>query len=339
MSSLLCCLTGSSSSKATSQEEPEHTERVLKVTESLEQVFGTSTTLEKETTTVGGETSTPDKKKQELHEACQTLAKALDRAAKEDKLHDAFESVAKAMLTLSTFAAGITFNLLLKPSNPTPPTRAFIFLAYANALFCAALVGCALLMVSIELVRHSFDPVYKWDKNEEGSDEAGDVITLIVDHPDAARFILAVETSVVAAILFVAIYLLLYASSLFLQVPGPLIVGSILYGIFGAMACFVAGISLLIRQKLALEKEIKRLNSKATLKLNEIGATLKLNEIGATLKLNELGAKLKLLAHHGVHGDESEPNRGKEARTDDAKTGNTKEEAMEKGLAQMKERE
>jgi hypothetical protein len=299
---------------------------VLEVAESLEQVLGMSTTLEKETTTLGGETSTPDKKKQ-LHEACQTLAKALDKAAKEDKLHDSFESVAKAMLTLSTFAAGITFNLLLKPSNPSPPTRAFIFLAYANALFCAALVGCALVMVSVELVRHSVDPVYKYKKQKGDLYIVRSVLTFIGGHEDAARYILGIETSVVAAILFVAIYLLLYASSLFLRVPGPLIVGSILYGIFGAMACFVAGISLLIRQKLASEKK------------NPYSKELKEKWDRFGEWWNKLiGDSEGELANHGdpateVRGDESEPGGGKEARTDDDKTGNAKVEAMEQGLA------
>jgi hypothetical protein len=229
------------------------------------------------------------------------------------------------MLTLSTFAAGITFNLLLKPSNPSPPTRAFIFLAYANALFCAALVGCALVMVSVELVRHSFDPVYKYKQQQGDLYIVRSVLAFIGDHEDAARYILGIETSVVAAILFVAIYLLLYASSLFLQVPGPLIVGSILYGIFGAMACFVAGISLLLRQKLASEKRNPHLKEQMA---KWVGLGAKWVGLGAKWdkltrdsegELTNLGDRATV-----VHGDES---------------GNAEVEAMEMGLAEIKERE
>ena len=161
-----------------------------------------------------------DKKEPELHEAFQTVAKALNKAAKEDKLHEAFESVATAMLTIATFAAGITFNLLLKPSNPSPPTRAFIFLAYANALFCAALMGCALVKISIELVRHSFDAAQKLKSKGEDAHTSERIIRLIWNNKGVARFILSLETSVVGAILFVAIYLLLYSSSLFCRLEG-----------------------------------------------------------------------------------------------------------------------
>lgn len=194
-----------------------------------------------------------DKKEPELHEAFQTVAKALNKAAKEDKLHESFEGVAAAMLTISTFAAGITFNLLLKPSNPSPPTRAFIFLAYANALFCAALMGCALIKISIELIRYSFDPAQKLKDKAEISQPSEGIISFIREHDRMPTFVLGLETSVVGAVLFVAIYLLLYSSSLFLQVRGPLILGSILYGTFGAIVCSMALISMLIRYKLRLK--------------------------------------------------------------------------------------
>jgi hypothetical protein len=196
-----------------------------------------------------------DKKEPELREALPTNATALNKPAKEDKLHEAFEGIVAVMLTIATFAAGVTFNLLLKPSNPSPPTRAFIFLAYANALFCAALIGCALVHVSIELVRYSFDEAQKLKgKCAHKSDE---IVNWIWENDDAARFILGVETSVVGAILFVAVYLLLYSSSLFLQVRGPLILGSVLYGILGVIACIVAGTTMFVRHRLDVVCEQK----------------------------------------------------------------------------------
>lgn len=70
------------------------------------------------------------------------------------------------MLTVSTFASGITFNLILKPSG-NPPALVQLYLSYANSLFCGAIMGCVLIKVSIELCKSSVDYVTKWREKVE----------------------------------------------------------------------------------------------------------------------------------------------------------------------------
>ena len=73
----------------------------------------------------------------------------------QEKMYNSFRNVSTAILTIATFAAGVTFNILLKPADAGGPPPAVIYLSYANSLFCAAITGCALIMLSIELVGHS----------------------------------------------------------------------------------------------------------------------------------------------------------------------------------------
>jgi hypothetical protein len=81
------------------------------------------------------------------------LHKAADKV--QEKMHKSFQNVSTAILTIATFAAGVTFNILLKPADAGGPPPAVIYLSYANSLFCAAIMGCTLIMLSIELVGHS----------------------------------------------------------------------------------------------------------------------------------------------------------------------------------------
>ncbi|KAE9367914.1 hypothetical protein N431DRAFT_471300 [Stipitochalara longipes BDJ] len=69
------------------------------------------------------------------------------------------------MLTVSTFASAITFNIILKPSDGDSPFLALLYLSYANSLFCGAIMGCVLIKVSIELCKSSVDYVGEWKAN------------------------------------------------------------------------------------------------------------------------------------------------------------------------------
>jgi hypothetical protein len=104
---------------------------------------------------------------------------------------------AEAMLAAATFAGSITFTVLLAPRDGAGPIPGINELAYASSLFLGSMMGCILIIASIELEKP---------------------INLI-----------QVEAVVVGITLFVAFYLMLLASSLFLQYRGPFIVGSILY--------------------------------------------------------------------------------------------------------------
>jgi hypothetical protein len=66
--------------------------------------------------------------------ACNTTSK--DKS--EDPVaHKSYDNVMNAMLTVSTFAAAITFNIILKPNINGEPAPGLLYLSYANALFCS----------------------------------------------------------------------------------------------------------------------------------------------------------------------------------------------------------
>src|ERR1700761_4719771 len=52
------------------------------------------------------------------------------------KLLDHYKSRASALLTISTFAATVTFSVILTPRDSGTATPGLVQLAYANSLFC-----------------------------------------------------------------------------------------------------------------------------------------------------------------------------------------------------------
>jgi len=84
--------------------------------------------------------------------ACNTTSK--DKS--EDPVaHKSYDNVMNAMLTVPTFAAAITFNIILKPNINGEPAPGLLYLLYANALFCGTIMGCILINVTIELFKNS----------------------------------------------------------------------------------------------------------------------------------------------------------------------------------------
>jgi hypothetical protein len=60
--------------------------------------------------------------------ACNTTSK--DKS--EDPVaHESYDNVMNAMLTVSTFAAAITFNIILKPNIDGEPAPGLLYLSYA----------------------------------------------------------------------------------------------------------------------------------------------------------------------------------------------------------------
>jgi len=196
--------------------------------------------------------ATPDKSQtdKDAEVKVQEIRKVADKV--QEKMHKSFQNVTTAILTIATFAAGVTFNILLKPADAGGPPRAVIYLSYANSLFCAAIMGCALIMLSIELVGHTVSErvrqkIIKTFKHGEKGSAGHSVGT---KYPHLAMAILSFEIVFVGTILYVAIFFLLYSTSLFLGVRGPLILALVLYGFFGlvlflSMVIFVLYYTLL----------------------------------------------------------------------------------------------
>lgn len=100
------------------------------------------------------------------------------------------------MLATATFAGTITLTVVLTPGNG-PNVPGLAALAYSSSIFIGCIMGCIFMIISIEL--------------------------------NVPLNLMRIEATVVGLMLFSAFFLLLLASSLFLDYRGPFILGSVLY--------------------------------------------------------------------------------------------------------------
>jgi len=73
-----------------------------------------------------------------------------------------------------------------------------------------------------------------------------------------AFFVLNAETILVGAILFVAVYLLLLSCKFFLQINGPFLAGSIIYGLFGLLIVLLTAPSMIIGHAMRSRVKVKQ---------------------------------------------------------------------------------
>lgn len=108
-----------------------------------------------------------------------------------------YRNLINSLLLASTFAGTVTLSIILTPGNNNTTIPGIVEVAYAGSLFLGGIMGCILIIMSLELER--------------------------------PEFVVLIETIIGCATLYVAFYLLLFASTFFLSYRGPFILGSILY--------------------------------------------------------------------------------------------------------------
>jgi hypothetical protein len=126
----------------------------------------------------------------------------LNESSGERAAIESYRPFANAMLVTATFAGTITLSVVLAPGNGTHVPGVTI-LAYSSSIFIGTIMGCIFLISSIEL--------------------------------NVSFALIRMEATIVGLLLFSAFYLLLLASSLFLNYRGPFILGSILYLGYGVL--------------------------------------------------------------------------------------------------------
>lgn len=67
-----------------------------------------------------------------------------------------FKEPVTAMLQVATFAAAITFNIVLTPRD-SQDTLGLVYLGYANSLFCGGIIGCVFIIITTEICRKALD--------------------------------------------------------------------------------------------------------------------------------------------------------------------------------------
>jgi hypothetical protein len=130
------------------------------------------------------------------------MGAAPEELSNKEKRAESYRPFANAMLATSTFAGTITLTFVLTPGNGTH-VPGLTVLAYSSSIFIGGIMGCICMISSIEL-----------------------------NMPFA---FVRMEATILGLMLFSAFYLLLLASSLFLNHRGPFILGSILYLGFGVL--------------------------------------------------------------------------------------------------------
>jgi len=153
-----------------------------------------------------------------------------------------YKDPATAMLTIATFAATITFTITLAPRQGGETATGLNLLAFANSLFCGAIIGCILIIIGIELS--------VWSRTEQARVKAMNQMRnsgqrswlgcawmrSFDTFEDSMLWIVQITAGFVGTMFYVAFFLLLYATRLFLQYDGPFILGSIFYLLFGLIA-------------------------------------------------------------------------------------------------------
>jgi hypothetical protein len=194
-------------------------------------------------------------------------------SSKNPEDYDTYKDPVTAMLTMATFAASITFTVVLAPRNSDQPTPGLTELAYANSLLFGGMVGCVLIITTIQLYKVSVQQDEKW-KDTIGSVSKEEFRELRESHKTFRHrwlvdiqspwsfkishheWIIAAEVAFVAIILFAAFFLMLYASRLFLKYDGPFILGSTIYLVLGIAAFTFWFYSLLVDNTLDVMEEI-----------------------------------------------------------------------------------
>jgi len=183
--------------------------------------------------------------------------------------YKSYKDPASAMLTIATFAATITFTIILTPRDNGQTTPGLIYLAYANSLFCGGIIGCVLITIAIELCHDSEILNDRRKALEENKGEIHRLIKILNPEegpfwtnifssqsltqlllnvlysdipdwlnisPDVLSKFIAVISGFVGVTLLIAFYLMLYATLLYLRYNGPFILGSVIYLGFGVVA-------------------------------------------------------------------------------------------------------
>ncbi len=152
---------------------------------------------------------------------------------------------------ISTFAAAITFGIIMTPRSDDNPNPGLVQLAYANSLFCIAIIGSTFITIACGLFRNAPDiaePNFRELRNEPAR------VHLLAFAQFVFYWVLAwlpklISMMAVAStmVVFVAFYLLMDATLLYLDFKGPFIFGSVIYLGTGALTLLLWVVSFAMK--------------------------------------------------------------------------------------------
>jgi hypothetical protein len=136
---------------------------------------------------------------------------------------------------VATFAGAITFSIILTPSN-ADDRQATIpglnLLTYANSLFCGAIIGCIFVITGVGIVQTMQQRHYI----HKGTLEQKPLLGISARFLHLILFFLIHFVAGMSALsIYIAFYLMLYSTRLFLGYDGPFILVTLIYGVLGLM--------------------------------------------------------------------------------------------------------
>jgi hypothetical protein len=166
-----------------------------------------------------------------------------------------YKDRATALLQVSTFAATITFTIILTPRDNGQTTPGLVQLAYANALFCGAIIGSIFVIIGIEIA-NAQPAITKSTLNTKSTMNRSWVMKLaqamallVVEDMKTLLGLVHIVAGFVGLSLFAAFYIMIYATRQFLQYDGPFILGTVIYAVLGFLAISIWVFSSFLEQE------------------------------------------------------------------------------------------
>lgn len=186
-----------------------------------------------------------------------------------------YKERATAFLQVSTFAATITFTIILTPRNDGQTMPGLEELAYANALFCCAIIGSVFVIIGVDIANahptvaknlalNTILAEKEVKRAREAAKELKEIAIFSILQQGAnppsvlwnfriLLWFVHVVAGFVGLSIYAAFFIMIYATRLFLQYDGPFILGTVIYAVLGFCAISIWIFSLSLEQAEFLE--------------------------------------------------------------------------------------
>lgn len=174
---------------------------------------------------------------------------------------DYYKDRADSLLQVATFAGAITFTIILTPNSAGGSQGAilgFKLLTYANSLFCGAIIGCIFVITGVGICKTGQQIYYIYNVESTTLQPDKKIHNWLPRLPLKMGHLIHLVAGLSALSIYVAFYLLLYATRLFLGFDGPFILATLIYGVLGllTMEAWIRGVTLGRRVERRFEKEM-----------------------------------------------------------------------------------
>ncbi len=172
--------------------------------------------------------------------------------------YEVYKEPAAALLTVATFAATITFNIIFALGPEGQITNGLVELAYANSLFCIGIIGSVFIIIGIAFFHNSEKLRGIYDDETLDNNKLFprqivlNIVTIVLKVyrrllKRLLEALIPLIYGLVGLALFVGFYLMIHASVLYLKLEGPFIFGSVVYLTIGYLVFSLWGLTYMVK--------------------------------------------------------------------------------------------